>query len=119
MRMVLLLHELPEGTRHFDWLVEQPGAVGLLSFRVADRIGASGFDAERIADHRREYLSYEGEVSGGRGRVQRVAEGTVDRVEISEVRVAVSGWLGSSQVRMVGRRIEGVRWRFEPSVELP
>lgn len=31
--------------------------------------------AERLADHRLAYLEYEGEISGNRGSVQRIAEG--------------------------------------------
>ena len=31
--------------------------------------------AEKLGDHRRDYLEYEGELSGNRGRVIRVAEG--------------------------------------------
>ena len=30
---------------------------------------------QRIADHRKDYLTYEGEISGGRGRVTRVDAG--------------------------------------------
>jgi hypothetical protein len=33
---------------------------------------------QRLADHRREYLTFEGEVSGDRGRVDRVAEGACE-----------------------------------------
>jgi hypothetical protein len=33
-------------------------------------------EAVELADHRREYLDYEGELSGDRGSVTRVAEGT-------------------------------------------
>jgi hypothetical protein len=48
--------------------------------------------AVRIGDHRMDYLTYEGEVSGGRGRVERVAEG--------EAEVARDG--GGFRVRLVG-----------------
>jgi hypothetical protein len=43
---------------------------------------------QRLADHRREYLTYEGEVSDNRGRVDRVAEGRCD-LEISDERWTV------------------------------
>ena len=33
---------------------------------------------EPLGEHRREYLTYEGPVSGGRGEVKRVAGGTYD-----------------------------------------
>lgn len=65
--MVLLLHQLPAGPGHFDWLLQRRGSgeAGLLSFRVADRIDAEPtpeFHAQRIPDHRALYLTYEGPI---------------------------------------------------------
>ena len=81
--MVLLRHDLPDGSSHFDWLLERPSHPGLLTFRVQERIdrpeeGSGRFTATRLADHRRAYLIYEGPVSGERGSVTRVAEGTCE-----------------------------------------
>jgi hypothetical protein len=53
----------------------------LISFRVSacpDDASLTEFEAERIGDHRAEYLSFEGEVSGGRGTVRRVAVGNAE-----------------------------------------
>lgn len=77
--MVLLLHELPDGSSHFDWMLARDAAGPLVTFRVTERIdaGVRAFVATRLPDHRRVYLTYEGDVSGGRGRVRRVAEGSV------------------------------------------
>ena len=49
--------------------------------------------AERIADHRRVYLTYEGEISGGRGQVRRIDAGAaqVVRFDGDEIEVAVKG----------------------------
>lgn len=80
-RMVLLRHDLPDGTHHYDWMLERPEGDALLTFRVGLRIddpACTRFDGVRLADHRAAYLTYEGEVSGGRGRVTRVAWGTVE-----------------------------------------
>lgn len=102
-RMVLLEHTLPDGQRHWDWLIERPdgGAGGLLiSYRVEQRIdhvgGGEGrsFGAVRMADHRRLYLAYEGEVSGGRGRVVRVATGEVMGVTERAGAIVVEGSFG-------------------------
>jgi hypothetical protein len=52
----------------------------LVTFRVQHRPDAPEtrwFEAERIADHRREYLAYEGAVSGGRGEVERIGVGVL------------------------------------------
>jgi hypothetical protein len=103
--MVLLLHELADGSSHYDWMVEVPGGTvavggaGLMTFRVAVRIdgdGVKGFSAERLGDHRAVYLDYEGPISGGRGRVARVAAGEVEGVrECGCGRVEVCGrWSG-------------------------
>jgi hypothetical protein len=84
--MVLLRHDLLDGSWHYDWMLDLPGADGgagggggLVTFRVLERpeaVGVGGVIAgERLADHRRAYLTYEGEVSGGRGRVTRLARG--------------------------------------------
>jgi len=99
-RTVLLLHELPDGSHHFDWLLQPDDAnLGLLTFRVSERIDldhCSVCTAERLPDHRPLYLDYQGPVHspgrtsqpphtlplhatdtpmGERGRVTRLASG--------------------------------------------
>lgn len=124
-RMVLLLHEVPDGTSHFDWLIDPPGALAgedgaapkgadkderrLISFRVdqrLDRAGLQRFGGERLSEHRAAYLQYQGVVPGGRGRVTRVASGEAHEVRQGpgwiEVRGAFEGgdeilWRGSEQ----------------------
>lgn len=82
-RTVQLLHELPDGTSHVDWMIarDQAGREPLISFRLPRRIDelkpGQRMAAERIADHRPAYLDYEGAVSDKRGTVRRVAWGTV------------------------------------------
>ena len=80
---VQLLHELPDGTRHVDWLIAQDprGRDPLVGFRVEGRVdelaGGHRLGATRMADHRPAYLDYEGPISGDRGVVKRLARGTV------------------------------------------
>lgn len=79
---VQLLHELVDESRHVDWLIATAGASGpLVCFRLPAPMEelpiGEAMVVERIADHRRVYLEYEGPVSGGRGRVARIARGTV------------------------------------------
>ncbi|MCC6320142.1 MAG: hypothetical protein IT438_01755 [Phycisphaerales bacterium] len=121
---VLLRHELPDGAWHHDWLIEPPGAglsVGpsLIAFRVGPEIAwppAGGFVATRMAPHRREYLTYEGPVSGGRGRVRRVAVGKCRIVDISDTSLAVAIEFERAIV-LKGRAAEGAAaetlWRFD------
>jgi hypothetical protein len=79
---VQLLHELPDGSRHVDWMIAQDprGRDPLITFRVQQRLddlpAGQRIEAVRIADHRPAYLAYEGPVSGDRGTVKRLARGT-------------------------------------------
>jgi len=77
IRYVVLHHTgiVPE---HFDLMIQLPGGERLVTWRIltppetwARQIPA----AERLADHRLAYLTYEGPIAGGRGQVKRVAEG--------------------------------------------
>jgi hypothetical protein len=82
-RTALLWHcDIPPqaglGSPHYDWLLERERGGKLISFRLWERpdsVTCTGFEAERLADHRPEYLDYQGPVSGGRGRVERLAQG--------------------------------------------
>jgi hypothetical protein len=99
--MVLLQHTLPDGTRHFDWLIEPvgagPGSIDarnaddgdpdercLISFRVMDRIDSpriTSFPADALPLHRRKYLQFQGDVEG-KGAVKRITGGMVRKVEV-------------------------------------
>ena len=80
---VVLQHEMDDGGHH-DWLLVEPDTAhqpdGLL---WTARVEPSSHDwAQRgtwllklVAPHRRHYLTYEGPISGGRGRVVRVDKG--------------------------------------------
>ena len=80
---VLLRHDLPDGSEHIDWMLSQDalGTLPLITFRLESRLDelpvGSSLSGCRIADHRPDYLAYEGPVSGGRGSVRRLARGTV------------------------------------------
>lgn len=97
-RWVLLRHDEPGGGHHFDWMFEAPGHAGLVTFRLAEVPRGTSFEAERLPDHRREYLQYEGEISGGRGRVSRVEEGWL-RMSWTETLTfeGHGGWLRASE----------------------
>jgi hypothetical protein len=100
---VQLLHELPDGSRHVDWMLAQDprGRNPLVTFRVRQRVDAlppgRRLKAVRIADHRPAYLTYEGPVSGDRGTVTRLAAGRIVAVDVEP-----DGW-----------RLE-VRWETPP-----
>jgi hypothetical protein len=125
--MVLLRHELPDGPGHFDWLLERPGYPDLMTFRVRERIDLlgpgepGGFTATRLEDHRRAYLTYEGPISGGRGSVTRVAEGTCE-VQEGPDGVKILGSFGLGMTAYEGHPVdsagdsEGI-WQFVTSVD--
>lgn len=90
-RTVLLLHRLPDGASHYDWLTQVVPGGPLLAFRVSHRIDHADitrFRAQRLADHRAAYLDYEGPVSGNRGDVERVAAGRA-QTHISAVAIHI------------------------------
>ena len=75
-RFVVLRHDgvaLP----HFDLLFEWEPGEPLTSFRCPAWPPRVGDRWEEAAEHRRVYLTYEGDLSGGRGVVRRVAAGTI------------------------------------------
>lgn len=75
------LHVLPDGTSHFDWFIDTLGPPHLVrTYRCARAPDQPGgpWPIEPIPDHRRDYLTYEGPISGGgggRGTVRVFARG--------------------------------------------
>jgi hypothetical protein len=125
LRTVVLRHDLPNGSFHYDWMLERPagprGAGGaderrLMTFRTGvrpDDPASSGFEAERIGDHRVAYLTFEGELSGGRGAVSRVAEGVYEADEmLADTLHVVVKFAGVASREIVGRRTDREIWRF-------
>src|SRR6476620_9117997 len=77
---------------HWDFMLE--AGQGLRTWAIDEPIREGvELPARQLADHRLAYLAYEGPVSGQRGRVRRVDEGTFRRRQCGpdHVRVALSG----------------------------
>ncbi|MFZ4428792.1 MAG: hypothetical protein ACOYPS_00420 [Phycisphaerales bacterium] len=110
---VLLRHELPDGSWHHDWMIDPGDDRPLITFRTMVLIPeVDRFEAERLGDHRRVYLSYEGPVSGGRGEVTRVAEGAARLIEVSSRSLIVDvAFAGRQWVRWEGSGSEAA-WVF-------
>lgn len=132
-RAVILRHDLPDGTWHYDWMIERsipdleprPGSGPerrLLTFRLdpaptpppADP-GGGPFEAVRLPDHRARYLEYEGPVSSDRGRVTRVASGPGRVLLDTPEEVVMACTLAGVARRFRARRdaASGV-WRVDP-----
>jgi hypothetical protein len=104
-RFVVLYHELPEGSArasHWDLMLEQE--TGLRTWALAE-LPAPGINVpcEALAEHRLEYLDYEGPVSNGRGSVRRIDRGTYRVVSESadELRLEMCGERFVGHLRLV------------------
>ncbi len=116
VRFVVLLHRQREGS-HFDLMIENGPTLAAWKMDTApEHASAEGIPCTRIAEHRRRYLSYEGPISGDRGHVSRLDEGTCRVQQRSD-----AAW----RVAFNGKRIEGVflldkaihqgeAWRLRP-----
>ena len=71
-----MLHHVGHGPPHYDLMLQRGAGGPLRTFRLAAWPVVSRQALVPLADHRRTYLDYEGEVSGGRGRVRRVEAGS-------------------------------------------
>ncbi len=99
-RFVILRHECPSDyvrPSHWDLMVEQGGVLRTWALRSLPVAGASQ-DVEALADHRIDYLDYEGPVAGDRGSVLRWDGGTFDVEHEDADRIAI---------RVAGKRLQG------------
>ncbi|MHC4989784.1 MAG: hypothetical protein ACYTGC_02295 [Planctomycetota bacterium] len=117
---VQLRHTLPDDTAHIDWMLDLSGAGPLTTFRLSRRLDelvpGEGLDAQRIADHRRVYLTYEGDVSDDRGRVDRLAWGRIEALQnVGETWGLLVQWKtldGKTRPqRLCVRHVDGDQWR--------
>jgi hypothetical protein len=90
-RFVVLFHQLPPGNLrgdHWDLMLEQDGK--LLTWSLTEPLEpGKSIAAERLADHRIDYLQYEGSISDDRGSVSRIREGTYSWNPGSEQQIAI------------------------------
>lgn len=83
-RFVLLAHDHPHP--HFDLMLDIGESLRTWRLSTMPVAGATLL-AVPLGDHRREYLDYEGHVSGDRGNVRRVDEGEYRLIEDAHGRV--------------------------------
>jgi hypothetical protein len=88
LRYVILRHENIDSP-HFDLMFEMaPGGL-LATWRSGVWPIESPTPLLRLGDHRRDYLTYEGALTGNRGRVRRIEAGTFVRETPSSGLIAV------------------------------
>ena len=86
-RFVVLQHDHPEHL-HWDFMIDQGDSLATWSLPMPPA-REHVLPARLLADHRCEYLQYEGPVSGGRGTVTRWDEGGFEWVAKSPDRIVV------------------------------
>lgn len=129
-RAVVLLHRLHDGSAHYDLLLAPDGpddeaaaahehaGAALVAFRCSSRPDdptavVRGVTLERIADHRRAYLTYVGPISGGRGEVSRVAAGVLRwRVRSATAMEVEVSWNNEPAQHVRIDAAGGNRWRL-------
>ncbi len=113
LRYVIQDHDAPAGA-HFDLMFEVAGA--LATWRI-DRLPTGLAEGESVpavalTDHRLAYLTREGEVSGGRGRVA-----VADRGEYRTLSRTADAWRfellgGEASGVFELQRVDGARWEL-------
>lgn len=111
LRYVILWHDGIDEP-HFDIMVETyPGSM-LTTWRSPRWPIDRATLATRLKDHRREFLDFEGELTGRRGRVTRVAAGTCT-VEIGEAGAWIVQVLsGASPQKIRLKSLTPERWEI-------
>ena len=105
-RYVVLAHHT--APFHYDLMIEHGDVLATWSFDEPP--GVDGQACRLIKDHRKAYLDYEGEVSGGRGRVERWDAGTYEgAIGEDDVQVAFEGGKLNGRWRLV-RVEDGEGW---------
>jgi len=111
-RFVILRHDSPCG-EHFDFMLEAAGDV--LKTWALPRPPEIGVEmqCEALADHRIEYLDYEGPVSGQRGAVTRWDQGTytLERHSDAEWIVQLTGERFAGRASLLRSESDPSRWR--------
>jgi DNA polymerase Ligase (LigD) len=111
-RFAILDHDWP--TRHWDLLLEDGDT--LLSWRLlGEPRSGTTLPAERLANHRKLYLDYEGPVSDDRGSVTRWDAGTFEWITRTSdaIEVLMSGTKSVGRLRLA---FDGDNWKCEAPV---
>lgn len=104
---VVLQHTDSQGV-HYDIMLEKEGVLETWkAMNPPNYYACHPAFAQKIADHRTAYLAYEGEISGGRGKVTRWDKGTYKTIERTENRLTVylTGQKGSGTFNFIHRPV--------------
>jgi hypothetical protein len=114
-QFVILRHEGIERP-HFDLMFElEPGGM-LMTLRSSSWPITEATRVEKLADHRRDYLDYEGEISGGRGFVKCVDRGTYRCSPQWDDPYVIDLWLeGGTKQHLWLLQPPGHEWMIQPA----
>ena len=115
-RFVVLTHSMPPDAQrptHWDLMLEEGPALRTRRLESPPGEGPP-IDSLALADHRIDYLSYEGPISGGRGDVQRWDAGqfAVAAECAGELVVDLQGSRLHGRATLQRDDVEPQRWRF-------
>ena len=114
-RYVILRHDLPaqDGRGlHWDLMLETDGRLKTWALG-AEPGSAASIPATLLADHRLEYLVYEGPVSNGRGKVAQWDQGSYDICQWDEDRIVVMLAGQRSQYHITCLHVEHASWQID------
>lgn len=103
-RFVVLEHspdECSDMAIHWDLMLDTNPDELLATWSFAPQklpLGPVSIPAERLPDHRRIYLDYEGPIGGGRGTVRRIDSGTFQVLEKNRFRLFGQWFCGTLSV---------------------
>ncbi|HEX3869808.1 MAG TPA: DNA polymerase ligase N-terminal domain-containing protein [Pirellulales bacterium] len=114
MRFVVLRHEMPaESPRasHWDFMLEIEGRLRTWALSAKPQASVT-VEAERLADHRIEYLDIEGPIAGNHGSVTRVDCGRYTTLAETETdwRLTLEGDVLRGGLHI--EQVDGQRWTF-------
>ena len=104
----VLLEHAGMGETHVDLMFETSPGSALRSFRLPTWPIEGEVPVQAIGDHRRAYLTHEGEVGDGRGTVRQIAAGNVV-AEIADDVVQMFP-VGGKPLELTLRRDAGGQW---------
>lgn len=109
----VILHHEGINAPHYDLMFETRPGSELATWHADAWPLVPGASLTRLKEHRRVYLEFEGELTGRRGRVMRVARGDCD-LEIGEGAVwTVRLLTGCPPQTHILRPIVGDRWQLD------
>jgi hypothetical protein len=108
LRFVVLRHDGIDDP-HFDVMIEAAPGSSLTTWRSTSWPPKVNERAKKIGEHRKEYLEYQGAVSGRRGNVKRVESGTFTK-SAAKFGIEVYQLNGASIDRVMMRQVSADEW---------